>query len=87
MINHYEAAVSAAFGRDNVADIAVYDLPTIDGRQGAWVEVIYRGLSGGPTVEVLRRVMDSVGEVACASDARPVVSFICEDDLVLMAAE
>ncbi|MBF9029409.1 hypothetical protein HKCCE3408_03270 [Rhodobacterales bacterium HKCCE3408] len=87
MTNHYEAAVAAVFGRDHVADIAVYELPDVHGRQGCWIEVIYRGLDTGPDADLMRRVMDCVGDVACAADPRPVVSFVSEADMIQIAAE
>ncbi|MEM9320039.1 MAG: hypothetical protein AAGA70_13695 [Pseudomonadota bacterium] len=87
MSKHIEAAVSAVIGRDHVADIASYDMALEDGRPALWVEVIYRGLSQGPGHDMLQDIMESVGDVSCASDPRAVVSFIAEDDLMAIAAE
>jgi len=86
MSRHIEAAVSAAIGRENVADIASYKVSE-DGHPAIWVEVIYRGLAEGPSVEMLQEIMENVGDVSCAADPRAVVSFIDECDLMAIAAE
>lgn len=86
MSRHIEAAVSAVIGREHVANIATYDVNE-DGDRSMWVEVVYRGLTKGPGADMLQRIMDNVGDVSCAADPRPVVSFIDEADLMAIAAE
>lgn len=86
MSNHIAAAVSAVIGREHVADIATYNVSE-EGEKSIWVEVVYRDLDAGPSFEMLRDVMDNVGDVSCAADPRAVVSFIDEADMMAIAAE
>ncbi len=86
MSRHIEAAVTAVIGDEHVADIATYKVSE-EGHPAIWVEVIYRGLAEGPSVDLLQAVMENVGDVSCAADPRAVVSFIDEGDLMAIAAE